>query len=147
MTLPRRILVATDFSESSEQALDYALALASRLDAKVYLLNVIGLPLLGVADVGIALTSSMIDALIRGNRSELERLVERRAPARVEILLKTGDVRDVIVSTADSLDIDLIVMGTHGRRGVGRALLGSVAEGVLRHAHCPVLTIRQPRLS
>ena len=143
--LPRKILVATDFSESSEQALDYALALASRLDAKVYLLNVIGLPLLGVADVGIALSTSMIDSIIRGNRTELERLVERRAPAKIEILLKTGDVRDVITSTADELGIELIVMGTHGRRGVGRVLLGSVAEGVLRHARCPVLLIRQPR--
>src|SRR5262249_25249701 len=108
-------------------------------------LNVIGLPLLGVADVGIALTTSMIDSLVRGNRMELERLVERRVPAQIEILLKTGDVRATIVTTADSIGADLILMGTHGRRGVGRALLGSVAEGVLRHAHCPVLTIRQQR--
>lgn len=147
MTIPRKILVATDFSESSEEALDYAIGLASRLDAKVYLLNVIGLPLLGVADVGIALSPAMIDALVRGNQTELERLVERRAPAKIQILLKTGDVRDVILATANEIGADLIVMGTHGRRGLGRALLGSIAEGVLRHAHVPVLTIHEPKSS
>jgi nucleotide-binding universal stress UspA family protein len=58
-------------------------------------------------------------------------------------MLRTGDARDVIVDVAKEIGADLIVMGTHGRRGVRRALLGSIAEGVLRTAHCPVLTIRQ----
>lgn len=59
-------------------------------------------------------------------------------------MLRTGDARDIIVNTALEVGADLIIMGTHGRRGLRRALLGSVAESVLRHAPCPVLAIRRP---
>ena len=59
-----------------------------------------------------------------------------------EVLLRTGDARDVINQTAKEVGADLIVMGTHGRRGVTRALLGSVAETVVRTAPCAVLTVR-----
>jgi nucleotide-binding universal stress UspA family protein len=60
-------------------------------------------------------------------------------------MLRTGDARDLIVRACEEVGADLIVMGTHGRRGVSRALLGSVAESVVRIAPCPVLTIRKTR--
>jgi len=144
--LPKNILVPTDFSESAEYALDYACDLARTLGAKVHLLNVIGVPVLGVPELGVALTSSVIDSLVTENQGELDQLAAARAERCQigEVLLRTGDARDVINQTSNELHIDLIVMGTHGRRGVSRALLGSVAETVVRSAPCPVLTVRKP---
>jgi nucleotide-binding universal stress UspA family protein len=143
--LPKNILVPTDLSEGAEQALDYACELARTLNAQVHLLNVIGIPILGVPELGVALTSSMIDSLIADNQAALDALVAKRAGTGVnfgQVLLKTGDARDLINQTAKELGADLIVMGTHGRRGVSRALLGSIAETVVRSAPCPVLTVR-----
>lgn len=143
MNLPKNILVPIDFSENAEAALDYAVALAGKLDAKVHLLNVIGTQMFG-AEYGIAVTPTMIDDILHGNQKELERLAAARAgkaafgPAQLEF----GDPRAVIDQTASKLGADLIVMGTHGRRGVKRLLLGSVAESVVRTAPCPVLLVR-----
>lgn len=142
--LPKSILVPTDLSDGAEEALDYALELAATFGATVHLVNVIGIPALGVPELGVALTSSVIDTMIRDNQVALEKLAdEKRGVAPLgEILLRTGDARDVICQTAKETHADLIVMGTHGRRGVSRALLGSVTESVVRQAPCPVLTIR-----
>lgn len=142
--LPKTILVATDFSDTAEQALDYAIALAGKLGAKIYLLNAIGLPTFGVVpELGVAATSTMIDGMVADNQKALDKLIATKAPMKLHAIMRTGDPRDLIVDTAAEIGADLIVMGTHGRRGVTRALLGSVAEGVLRHATCPVLTIRK----
>jgi nucleotide-binding universal stress UspA family protein len=147
MNLPKNILVPVDFSECSEHALDYAVALAAKLDAKVHLLNAIGIPAFGVPELGVALTASVIDDLVKGNQSALDKLADpRRKLASIgEVMLRTGDARDVILKAAEEVHADLIVMGTHGRRGVSRALLGSVAENVVRTAPCPVLAIRGPK--
>jgi nucleotide-binding universal stress UspA family protein len=144
MTLPRTILVPVDFSPNSETALDYAVELAGKLDAKVYILNVIALSGLGVPELGAALAPSVIDSMVRDSEAALAKLADaRRSQATIaDTLLRTGDARDIIIHTAEEVAADLIVMGTHGRRGVGRALLGSVAESVLRTSPCPVLTIR-----
>lgn len=142
--LPKNILVPTDLSEGAQEALDYACELASRLDAEVHLLNVIGIPALGLPELGVALTTTVIDSMIADNQKTLDALAKSRATsARIgQVLLRTGDARDVINQTAKELGADLIIMGTHGRRGVSRALLGSVAETVVRTAPCPVLTFR-----
>ena len=142
--LPKSILVPTDLSEHAEEALDYACELAAKLDATVHLVNVIGIPALGLPELGVAVTSTVIDSLIADNQKAIDKLAERKAGvARIgEVLLRTGDARDVINQTALEVGADLIVMGTHGRRGVSRALLGSVAETVVRSAPCPVLTVR-----
>jgi nucleotide-binding universal stress UspA family protein len=143
--LPKNILVPTDLTEGAEEALDYACELAISLGARIHLLNVIGIPALGVPELGVAITSNVIDSLITENQSALDKLADRKRAAGVdigEVLLKTGDARDVINQTAKELGADLIAMGTHGRRGVTRALLGSVAETVVRTAPCPVLTVR-----
>jgi len=142
--LPKHILVPTDLSEGAEQALDYACDLARKLDAELHLLNVVGVPALGVPELGVALASTMIDQLVVENETALEELARTRcSTTRVgQILIKVGDPRDMINQTAQELGIDLIVMGTHGRRGITRALLGSVAETVVRTAPCAVLTVR-----
>ena len=142
--LPKSILVPTDFSDGAEEALDYACELALQFGATVHLLNVIGIPALGVPELGVALTSSVIDSMVRDNQVALEKLADskrHRAPIG-QVLLRTGDARDVINQTCKELGADLIVMSTHGRRGVTRALLGSVTESVVRSAACPVLTVR-----
>ena len=142
--LPKSILVPTDLSDGAEEALDYALELAAKVGATVHLLNVIGIPALGVPELGVALTSSVIDSMIRDNQVALEKLADRkRGPAVIgEVLLRTGDARDMICQAAKELHADMIVMGTHGRRGISRALLGSVTESVVRQSPCPVLTVR-----
>ena len=142
--LPKNILVPTDLSEGAEEALDYACELARQFGATIHLLNVIAIPALGVPELGVAMASTVIDSLIKDNQAALEALAQKKCvKAKMgQHLLRTGDARDVIIQTAKDLGADLIVMGTHGRRGVTRALLGSVAESVVRMSPCPVLTIR-----
>ncbi len=141
--LPKQILVPTDLSDGAEQALDYACELARTLDAQIDLLNVISIPALGVPELGIALTSSMIDQLVTDSQAALDRLAQSKCTTLIgRVMIKTGNPRDMINQTAKELDADLIVMGTHGRHGISRALLGSVAETVVRSAPCAVLTVR-----
>jgi nucleotide-binding universal stress UspA family protein len=142
--LPKTILVPTDLSEGAEQALDYACELARTLGATIHLVNVIGIPALGVPELGLAMTSTVIDQIMIENQTALDRLAEsKRCSAQIgQVLLRTGDAKDVINQTAKELGADLIVMSTHGRRGIKRALLGSVTETVVRSAPCPVLTVR-----
>ena len=142
--LPKNILVPTDFSEGAEEALTYACELASRLGATVHLVNVVGIPALGVPELGVAVTATMIDQVVADNQQAIDKLARDFSGKAMigRAILKTGDARDAINQAATELDCDLIVMGTHGRRGVTRVLLGSVAETVVRTAPCPVLTIR-----
>jgi nucleotide-binding universal stress UspA family protein len=141
--LPKHILVPTDLSEGAAYALDYACELAHKLGAQIHLLNVISIPGLGVPELGIALMSATIDQLVVDNQTAIDELARTRCNAQVgQVLVKIGDARDVINQTAKELAVDLIVMGTHGRRGISRALLGSVAETVVRTAPCAVLTVR-----
>jgi nucleotide-binding universal stress UspA family protein len=143
MNLPKNILVPTDFSEGAEAALNYAVALAAKLDARVHLLNVVTLPMLG-ADAGFMVTPSMMDEVLGGNQKALDALVAARTglcefgPAQIEV----GDARGQIEEIARKVGADLIVMGTHGRRGFRRLLLGSVAEAIVRVSPCPVLLVR-----
>jgi universal stress protein A len=142
--LPRIILVPTDFSEHAGAALAFAAELGAQLDATVHLLHVVSIPTMGLPEVGVAYASMTIESSTKAGQRELEALVARYrdrvplAPPRLEV----GDPRDVIDNVAELIGADLIVMGTHGRRGLRRMLVGSVAESVVRTAPCPVLTIR-----
>ena len=144
MNSPTNILVPSDFSLQAEHALEYACTLAQKLDATIHLVSVIGVPALGVPELGAAMSASVMDSMIDDNQRALDKLADQcRARGRVgEVVLRTGDARDVICQTAYEVKADLIVMGTHGRRGLSRALLGSVAEYVVRTSKVPVLTVR-----
>ncbi len=144
MTLPRHILVATDFSETAARALDLAAELATKLGAQLHLLHVLGITELGVPELGLAVTSTMMDSMVANAQKRLDALTAAKPAMKIEALLRTGDTRAEILHVATQVGAELIVLGTHGRRGLSRALLGSVAEYVLRHAHCPVLITRQP---
>jgi nucleotide-binding universal stress UspA family protein len=135
------ILVPIDHSPCSEQALDYAVALAAKLDAKVTMLSVVGIPTYGTPDMGIGITAPMLDELVEDNQRALDALAKNR-PFIAKTLVSTGDARDVILQTVEQQQADLIVMGTHGRRGISRALLGSVTEMIVRTSPVPVLTVR-----
>jgi universal stress protein A len=144
MTTPRTLLVPIDFSEPSQAALEYAVKLAATLDGRVHVLNVVELQGFHLSDLGAAMSAEMIDMIVAGNQGAVERLADKyRATGRIgDVVLRTGDPRDVIDAVARELEVDLIVMGTHGRRGLKRLVLGSVAESVLRTASCPVVTVR-----
>jgi len=148
MTLPRTILVATDFSEHADAALAYAAELGAKLDATLHLVHAIGVPAMGVPEMGVAYASMTIESLTKAAQASMdERVALYRdrislAPTRLEI----GDARDVIDNVAETIGADLVVIGTHGRRGIRRVLMGSVAESVVRSAPCPVLTIRPTKV-
>jgi nucleotide-binding universal stress UspA family protein len=139
---PKNILVPIDFSEHAAHALDYAAALAAQLDARIHLVHAITIPLNGVREM--AHSATLIEQAAKETQAALDEVATRyrdrvsMAPVRVEV----GDAREVIDQVAEKIGADLIVMGTHGRRGVKRVLLGSVAEAVVRSAPCPVLTVR-----
>jgi len=142
--LPRTILVPIDFSTCSERALDYALSLAERLDATVHLVTAIAAAMPGLD----SLLSAQTDAAPRLEAiGALQKLAtERSSLAKIgRLIALPGDARDAILQIANELHIDLIVMGTHGRRGVSRLVLGSVAEEIVRRAPCAVLTVRQEK--
>ncbi len=138
--LPRNILVPIDFSTGAERALDYACELAAKTGATIHLVNGIGAAL---PELSVALTDQMIATLREGSRAALEKLVAARPNSTFgRLIVVPGDARDAILETAITLPADLIVMGTHGRRGISRLVLGSVAEYIVRHAPCPVLSVR-----
>ena len=134
----RRLLAAVDMGPASDRAVDIALAFAKKLDCEVTLVHAFSLPTLAYAN-GLYVP---YDALASGARRDFDAVVARakqRHP-RVEAVWCEGDPREKIVETARTHRADLVVMGTHGRRGLPRALLGSVAERVLRTSPAPVLT-------
>jgi nucleotide-binding universal stress UspA family protein len=137
------ILVATDFSEHADRALAYAAELAVGLEAELRLLHAVSIPALGIPAMGVSYPA-MEDSIVKEAKEALAAL-EVRYRGRVRIAgthLEVGDPRDVIDRVAEETRADLIVMGTHGRRGLRRVLLGSVAEAVVRSAPCPVLIVR-----
>jgi nucleotide-binding universal stress UspA family protein len=142
-SIPRRILVATDFSPTAENAHSTAVKLARWLGSELHVLH-----------VRVLLDDPHLED---EQKSELQRMIERTDDAKQEALggrpgsddidVRTHLIRglsasEVIVETCSDLHCDLIVMGTHGRRGLSHLLLGSVAEKVLRTAPVPVLTVR-----
>ncbi len=141
VSLAKNILVPTDFSEHSTRALDYAVELAHELDATIHVLNVMGLQF---AEYPIAVTAAMIEDLMDINRKTVATAIAARAGKATfaQPTFEVGDVRVAIEKAVRDLGIDLIIMGTHGRTGVKRLVLGSVAEAVARSVPCPVLLVR-----
>lgn len=142
-----RILVPTDFSETADKALAYAKELASKLGASLHLVHVYSDPYAVAACAPEVYAPVPAEVRQRALEEVRERLFERLdADEEQRFRGSRGVVRGLvapqIVDYAVTQDIDLIVMGTHGRRGVAHLLLGSVAEHVVRTAGCPVLTIR-----
>lgn len=146
MVAIRQILIATDFSDSARAALDFGRALAARFNATLHVLHVVSDPL-REAWAGYTPASEFMETVEHlqvDARMHLEQWVSRDAPASSHVVVATawGEPRDEIVKYAKARHVDLIVCGTHGRRGWNHLVMGSVAEGVVRLAPCPVLTVR-----
>jgi nucleotide-binding universal stress UspA family protein len=141
----QRFLVPIDLSEYANQALDYAINLAGKLDARLTLLHVIQIPF-GGADMGVTLPYTYIQDLEAEIMQSMESCLARVTAAGLEgeIVVVHGVPFHEILETAKTQQVDLVVMGTHGRTGLQHILLGSVAEKVVRLAPCPVLVARQP---
>lgn len=142
----RRIVHASDFSRASGKAFTTAVEMARANRAPLTVVHVMT-PMVPVAGEGYVLpeTYEQIERSARkAAEKQLDRLVAkaREAGVRVEALLRTGVPHDQIVRVARARRADLLVIGTHGRTGLARLFLGSVASRVLAAATCPVLTVR-----
>ncbi len=145
----KKILFATDFSENSKWALTYALSFAKKYDAKLYIIHVIQQP---TYPLGMYAEISF-DAMDKFNRN-LSEVTEKEMKALCETEL--GDFKNYeamivsgtpfleIIRTAKEKDVDLLIVGTHGRTGLDHVLFGSTAEKVVRKAPCPVVSVRLP---
>jgi universal stress protein A len=138
----RTILHPTDFSDNSACAFELACALARDFDAKLLVLY-IAEPVV-VVPAELPMMSPLVVDTGEAVHVQLEALRPHDPIVRVEHLYREGDPAAEIFGAAEECHADLIVMGTHGRSGISRLLLGSVAEAVLRKAPCPVLTIKEP---
>jgi universal stress protein A len=141
----QRILHPTDFSEHSAAAAQYASFLAQLCDAELHLLYVVedSMGKIPQPDLGFPAPGEV--ARVRQDVwPQLRDVVGVGLPDsdRITLATRLGPISDQIVACASDNEIDLIVIGTHGRRGVMHALMGSVAEAVVRTASCPVLTVR-----
>lgn len=144
----KKILFATDFSEGSSHALPYAVDMAKQYSARLYFVHVI----FDVAKTaGWYVPHVSIDEIYRdmekSARAELEKsfVDEMRGMKDIEHVVLKGIPYEEITKFAAANRIDLIVLGTHGRRGIDRMLFGSTAEQVVRNAPCPVLSVRLPQ--
>jgi nucleotide-binding universal stress UspA family protein/mono/diheme cytochrome c family protein len=143
----KSILVPVDFGPNSTRALDYALTLARRFEASLHVIHVCEVPALatGSMDSYAIAYSNWSQQLGDEAERELVKLVARLSGVTVTTEVLFGNPARAIVSAAHIRDADLIVMGTHGHGPLMHALMGNVAERVVRTATCPVLTVREPR--
>ena len=140
------ILVPTDFSEPSVDALNYAKLLAERFNASIHLLHVVQDPLSQswALETAGTLPADLLNDLESFARRDLEKAMPDadRHTYHAKLVTVVGTPFSKIVDYAKNNGIDLIVIGTHGRGAIAHAILGSVAERVVRFAPCPVLTVR-----
>jgi|SRR5579859_6545251 len=139
----KKILAPIAFDDTSSGSLDYAIQLAKQLGATVCIVHVYPIPLFSFPDGTLITSPDVATQLSEVAQRHLDEAVRLRQGQGVELssLLVNGNPWEDIVVVAEREKADLIVMGTHGRRGVTRALLGSVAERVLRSSRVPVLVV------
>jgi len=135
------VLFVTDFSTSSELALPYAIALARQYGGKVYIAHVISPEMLEFLPA--PLVPDIVERMKSHAQKRMDEFVRNTSFYGVphEALLEQGEIWDALKETADKYGIDVVALGTHGRRGLQKLLMGAVAEEVLRLAHRPVLTV------
>jgi len=147
-----KILVPIDFSEHSKRTIAYARKSASRHKSTIYLLHVFQMPDYVVTPYArrrqnCAEVQSQVDIAEQEARVTLQEFAEELSKKGISVqpYLRVGYPFDEIVLMANHFDVDLIIIGSHGRGAISRLLLGSTAERVVEHAHCPVLVVRGPR--
>jgi universal stress protein A len=137
----KRILVPVDFDQSSLKALETAAKIAQQNDGTVFVLHIVPV------EMDVSGMPQYVDLIKRQENIDRDKLTaitkQQLAGVKSEILDEMGKPADVIAEVAAKLPADLIVMVTHGRRGLARLVEGSIAEKVLRTAPCPVLAVRE----
>jgi nucleotide-binding universal stress UspA family protein len=147
MTLDN-VLIPTDFSACADHALSHALQVADRFGARLHILHVVNEldpDWYGITDAQ-ERAVKLRDQIKEEARDRLEKLVPGKKEYDIETTVSlqlSFDVADSIREYVDQREIDLVVMGTHGRKGLDRLLLGNVANKLVRHAPCPVMTVRE----
>ena len=143
----RRILVPVDFTETAERAFQYAVELARKFDASVTVLHAYQIPAYGFPDAAIIASAELATQMANAGQARLDSLIDSNKTSGISMtaILRDGVPWEEIKAVAEEVHADLIVIGTHGRRGLARALLGSVAENVIRTSNLPVLVIHGPR--
>jgi nucleotide-binding universal stress UspA family protein len=136
------VLVPTDGSPASDAAIEHAIALADRYDARLHALYVVDGAAYSSLEAG---AEVVVEALESEGEEATGRVADAAADAGVECVttVTSGTAYRSIHEYVDANDIDVVVMGTHGRQGLDRYLLGSVTERVVRTSDVPVLTVRQ----
>lgn len=146
----RKILVASDLTACSTPALATAIALGRQLGAEIIALHVTAPADASGHTAAAGLTSSLLEELARSERDAAHDLLRQQvADARgegydcapVQTIIASGGAADQIVASARELSADVVIVGTHARKGLARVLVGSTAERVLRTAACPVLGV------
>lgn len=141
-----RILIPTDGSDPARPAVEMAVGLAETHGAVLHVLCIVDQPttVSGMGE-GFSGLDDLLDALEERGHQATKAIVEQARERDIETTaaVRRGNPHDDILSYAEDNDIDVIVMGTHGRTGVKRALLGSVTENVVRHSEIPVLTVHR----
>jgi nucleotide-binding universal stress UspA family protein len=140
----QHILIPTDFSAYADQALDYAIALAQKLQARLTLLYVFHLSPLRVGGMPPAVLTATLHEMETTAHQRMQATLARvhHAGLQADSAIIAGMPLQTIIDTVHARGVDLIVMGTHGRTGLTHALIGSVAKKVVRLAPCPVLVVR-----
>ena len=142
----RKILVASDFSPAASAALDCAAEFARRFDAEIQLLHVLPAlvqysPFPGIAPPPL----EWLEVVRAQAKAHLAKEAGRIGGVKVATELRDGSIHECVLAAATASKADLIVLGTHGRRGFSHVLLGSVAERVVRLSPVPVLTVHPPQ--
>ena len=143
----KRICCPIDFSDASRAAMEVAADLARRTGAELTLLHAYPVPGYTFPDGSVVASPKMLQDLAEGAERHLEQWRKDAAAAgapQVRTAKSAGEPAGEIVAFARDERMDLLVLGTHGRTGLEHALMGSIAERVVRRAHCPVLTVRPP---
>jgi nucleotide-binding universal stress UspA family protein len=139
----KNVLFATDFSPTSESALPYAAAICRRFGSTLHTVHVL-------SDASLLMLTGGVDYVSMGTiyedaqaeaKERLDQVSERVEDIPHRNYVRHGQVWKSLAGVIEENDVDLVVVGTHGRGGLGKLLLGSVAEDILRHAACPVLTV------
>ncbi len=141
----KKILCPIDYSECSARALRYAAGMALKDSARLYLMHVVDKRVFDYGGPIYETAASPDSETIARLEEKLRESVPRevRGDIQVETLVTIGIPAEEILKAARDKEADIVVMGTHGRTGIAHTIMGSVAENVVRHAPCPVLTVRQ----
>ncbi len=138
-----KILVATDGSQYSDKAIEVAVGLAKAFNSSLYIIHVVEEDKVAMAASTMPIMVNVIEDMVKIGNEILSKAKAKATEAGInaEVILARGNAADKILENADKLNVDLIIVGSRGLKGLARFLLGSVSEKVVRHSSKPVLVV------